>query len=57
MDEDGTRWTQRDEAFWRSHHEAWQRSDLDQREYCQAQGIPLKVCGNWRAHHDGSPIH
>jgi hypothetical protein len=34
------------EAFWRAHHEAWQRSDLNQREYCQAQGIPLKAFGN-----------
>jgi hypothetical protein len=31
------------EAFWRAHHEAWQRSDLNQREYCEAQGIPLKA--------------
>jgi len=57
MDEDGTPWTRRDEAFWRSHHEARQRSDLNQRGYCQAHGIPLKAFGNWRAHHDGSPIH
>jgi hypothetical protein len=27
------------EAFWRAHHEAWRRSDLNQREYCEAQGI------------------
>ena len=31
------------EAFWRAHHEAWCRSDLKQREYCEAQGIPLKA--------------
>ena len=37
------------EAFWRAHHEAWKRSDLNQREYCEAQGIPLKAFGNWRA--------
>lgn len=37
------------EAFWRAHHEAWKRSDLNQREYCAAQGIPLKAFGNWRA--------
>jgi transposase-like protein len=37
------------EAFWRSHHEAWRRSDLNQREYCEAQGLPLKRFGNWRA--------
>lgn len=22
------------EAFWRAHHEAWQQSALNQREYC-----------------------
>jgi transposase-like protein len=36
------------EAFWRSHHEAWRRSDLNQREYCEAHGLPLKRFGNWR---------
>jgi len=40
---------QRGEALWRVHHEAWKRSDLNQREYCEAQGIPLKAFGNWRA--------
>ena len=34
------------EAFWRAHHEAWRRSELNQREYCEAQGIPLKAFGN-----------
>jgi hypothetical protein len=29
------------EAFWRAHHEAWRRSELTQREYCEAQSIPL----------------
>ena len=33
------------EAFWRAHHEAWRRSELNQREYCEAQGIPLKAFG------------
>jgi hypothetical protein len=37
------------EAFWWAHHEAWKRSDLNQRQYCEAQGIPLKAFGNWRA--------
>jgi len=37
------------ESFWRAHHEAWQQSALNQREYCEAQGIPLKAFGNWRA--------
>jgi hypothetical protein len=37
------------EAFWRSHHEAWRRSDLNQRDYCEAHSLPLKRFGNWRA--------
>jgi Transposase len=43
------------EAFWRAHHEAWQLSDLNQREYCAAQGIPLKAFGNWRARFKAEP--
>ena len=42
-------WTRQGEAFWRVHHEAWKRSDLNQRRYCEAEGIPLKAFGNWRA--------
>ena len=43
------------ESFWRAHHEAWKRSDLNQREYCAAQGIPLKAFGNWRAKFTAEP--
>jgi len=43
------------EAFWRWHHEAWQRSDLNQREYCAAQGLSLKAFGNWRAKFKAEP--
>jgi hypothetical protein len=43
------------EAFWRAHHEAWQQSELNQREYCEAQGIPLKAFGNWRAKFKAEP--
>lgn len=43
------------EAFWRTHHEAWKRSDLNQREYCEAQGISLKAFGNWRAKFTAEP--
>jgi hypothetical protein len=43
------------EAFWRAHHEAWKRSDLNQREYCESQGIPLKAFGNWRAKFKAEP--
>ena len=47
LDENGA-WTRRNEAFWRAHHEAWKRSDLNQRQYCEAEDIPLKAFGNWR---------
>ena len=43
------------EAFWRAHHEAWCRSELNQREYCEAQGISLKAFGNWRAKFKAEP--
>ena len=43
------------EAFWRKHHEAWQQSALNQREYCEAHGIPLKAFGNWRAQFKAEP--
>ncbi len=43
------------EAFWRAHHEAWRRSELNQREYCEVQGISLKAFGNWRAKFKAEP--
>jgi hypothetical protein len=43
------------EAFWRAHHEAWQQSDLNQREYCEAHGLSLKAFGNWRAKFKAEP--
>jgi len=43
------------EACWRAHHEAWKRSDLNQRQYCEAQGIPLKAFDNWRAKFKADP--
>jgi hypothetical protein len=48
-------WTRQGEAFWRAHHEAWKRSDLNQRQYCEAEGIPLKSFGNWRAQFKAEP--
>ena len=47
-DENG-RWRRQDDSYWRAHHEAWKRSDLNQRQYCEAERIPLKAFGNWRA--------
>jgi transposase len=43
------------EAFWRAHHEAWKRSELNQREYCEAERISLKAFGNWRAKFKAEP--
>lgn len=43
------------EAFWRAHHEAWKRSELNQREYCETEGIALKAFGNWRAKFKAEP--
>jgi hypothetical protein len=54
LDENGA-WTRQNEAFWRAHHEAWKRSDLNQRQYCEAEGIPLKAFGNWRAQFKAEP--
>ena len=41
-------WKRQGEAFWRAHHEAWKRSDLNQRQYCEAHGLPQKAFENWR---------
>ncbi len=46
------------ESIWRAHLDCWRRSDLNQREYCEAHGLPLKRFGNWRAqfkHEDPAP--
>jgi hypothetical protein len=43
------------EAFWRAHHEAWKQSVLNQREYCEAHGLPLKAFGNWRTKFKAEP--
>lgn len=49
MADDGRPRPRYGEAFWRAHHEAWKRSDLNQREYCEAQGLSQKAFENWRA--------
>jgi hypothetical protein len=41
-------WPRQAAGFWRAHHEAWKRSDLNQRQYCEAEGTPLKALGNLR---------
>jgi hypothetical protein len=55
MADDNGAWTRQSEAFWRARHEAWKRSDLNQRQYCEAEGIPLKAFGNWRAKFKAEP--
>ena len=55
MADESARRTRYGEAFWRTHHEAWKRSELNQREYCAAQDIPLKAFGNWRAKFKAEP--
>ena len=55
MTGEGVRRARQGEAVWRAHHEGWKRSDLNQREYCEAQGIPLKAFGNWRAKFKAEP--
>ncbi len=37
------------ESFWRAHLDGWRHNDLNQREYCELHGLPLKRFGNWRA--------
>jgi len=41
-------WKRQREDFWRAHHEAWKRSDLNQRQYCEFHGLPQKAFENWR---------
>jgi hypothetical protein len=43
------------EAFWRAHHDAWRHSELNQREYCEAQRIPFQAFGNGRAKFKAEP--
>lgn len=43
MSNDKRVWRRQQAEFWRAHHEAWKRSDLNQRLYCEAQGIPQKA--------------
>lgn len=54
LEENGA-WRRQSEGFWRAHHEAWKRSDLNRRRYCEVEGIPLKAFGNWRAQFKAEP--
>jgi Transposase len=55
MADENRLWARQGEAFWRAHHEAWTRSDLNQRQYCEAERIPLKAFGNWRSQFKAEP--
>jgi hypothetical protein len=48
MVEENGAWTRQSEAFWRAHHEAWKRSDLNQRRY-PFTGHLFVFCGRTRA--------
>jgi len=39
--------------FWRRHLDAWDRSDLTQREYCATYGLSEKSFYRWRAKEKG----
>jgi hypothetical protein len=54
VDKNGA-WTGSERSFLAAYHEAWKRSDLNQRQYCEAEGIPLKAFGNWRANFKAEP--
>jgi hypothetical protein len=55
MGDENGRWRRQDESFWHTRHEAWKRSDLNQRQYYEAERIPLKAFGNWRAVFEAEP--
>jgi len=55
MAEQHRAWKRQGEAFWRAHHEGWKRSDLNQREYCEAHDLPQKGFENWRAKFKAEP--
>ena len=48
-------WRRQREAFWRAHHEAWKRSDLNQRQSCRVHNLPQKAFENWRQKFKAEP--
>lgn len=48
-------WRRQGEDFWRAHHEAWKRSDLNQRQYCEFHNLPEKAFENWRQKFKAEP--
>jgi hypothetical protein len=55
MAEQSRPWRRQGEAFWRAHHEAWKRSDLNQRQYCEFHNLPQKAFENWRQKFKAEP--
>jgi hypothetical protein len=55
MAEQNRPWRRQGEDFWRAHHEAWKRSDLNQRQYCEFHGLPQKAFENWRQKFKAEP--
>jgi Transposase len=55
MTDEHQAWKRQGEAFWRAHHEAWKRSDLNQRQYCEVHGLPRKAFENWRQRFRAEP--
>lgn len=43
------------EVFWQFHQDERARGTLNQREYCELHGLPLKRFGNWRARRIDTP--
>lgn len=35
-------------SHWQRHVDAWQRSDLTQKAYCESQGVSVATFGYWR---------
>src|SRR6187397_2104021 len=55
MAEQNRPWRRQGEDFWRAHHEAWKRSDLNQRQYCEFHNLPQKAFENWRQKFKAEP--
>jgi hypothetical protein len=50
MKEEGER-----ERYWQSHRIAWHSSGLNQRAYCQREGLSFSAFGYWRSRMNATP--
>jgi hypothetical protein len=55
MADENRTWRRQDESFCGRAARRGKRSDLNQRQYGQAEGIPLNVFGNWRSKFEAEP--